>query len=428
MDKKSWVEKLPYPSGLVKWLYKTPVLLYRLGLGFLVGRLFMIMTTVGRKSGQPRRTAIEFHEYKGCRYVFSAWGTKADWYRNIEANPYINIQTWRGPESVLARRVDSDVELTQAFDFAMSNPSMRMVMKSAGFGLILEQFLAQKDHFTFVTFDPTDHPTPMPLRSDLVWVWAVLWILAAGTSAILAAHFLNSAFPFFTLLWLIIPLIAVFRNRDSALIGLRRIPLKDFVIVSIAATLASSAIVLLFEPWSHTGQMLYKLAISSTTPDATFLWLKQFTGFPGVIAMIVYGGLVTLFAEELFFRGWLQLWLLQRLPTVWAILIQATVFTILVNGIVALFMPPLQAIVYLVVYSWLGIGVVNGWAAARTRSIWPGLVAAMSVLIINRLSLKLEIGMGISMIFVLPIILNEIFMGIWLIAKGFNPSAINVAA
>jgi hypothetical protein len=42
--------------------------------------------------------------------------------------------------------------------------------------------------------------------------------------------------------------------------------------------------------------------------------------------------------------------------------------------------------------------------------------------------LKLEIGMGINMIFVLPIILNEIFMGIWLIAKGFNPSAINVAA
>ena len=28
-----------------------------------------------------------------------------------------------------------------------------------------------------------------------------------------------------------------------------------------------------------------------------------------------------------------------------------------------------QAIVYLVVYSWLSVGIVNGWAAARTRSI-----------------------------------------------------------
>lgn len=57
----------------------------------------------------------------------------------------------------------------------------------------------------------------------------------------------------------------------------------------------------------------------------------------------------------------------------------------------------------------------------RFISVW-GLVAVVLVLIINLLSLKLEIGMGISMIFALPIILNEIFMGIWLIVKGFNPS------
>jgi hypothetical protein len=36
--------------------------------------------------------------------------------------------------------------------------------------------------------------------------------------------------------------------------------------------------------------------------------------------------------------------------------------------------------------------------------------------------------MGISMIFALPIILNEIFMGIWLIAREFNLSAVNAMA
>jgi len=60
----------------------------------------------------------------------------------------------------------------------------------------------------------------------------------------------------------------------------------------------------------------------------------------------------------------------------------------------------------------------------RFIPIW-GLVAVVSVLIINLLALKLEIGMAVSMIFVLPIILNEIFMGIWLIARGFNPAAAN---
>jgi hypothetical protein len=63
----------------------------------------------------------------------------------------------------------------------------------------------------------------------------------------------------------------------------------------------------------------------------------------------------------------------------------------------------------------------------RFISVW-GLVAVVSVLIINLLSLKLEIGMEISMIFALPIILNEIFMGIWLIVKGFNPSALSATA
>lgn len=63
----------------------------------------------------------------------------------------------------------------------------------------------------------------------------------------------------------------------------------------------------------------------------------------------------------------------------------------------------------------------------RFISVW-GLVAVVSVLVINLLSLKLEIGMGISMIFVLPILLNDIFMGIWLIAKGFNLPAVNATA
>lgn len=175
MDQKTWVERLPYPSGLLKWLFKSPILFYRLGLGPLVGRLIMIMTTTGRKSGQPRRTAIEFHEFKGRRYVFSGWGTKTDWYRNIEANPYITIQTWRGAESVQARRITSEAELSEAFELAMSNPTMRMVIKSVGFDLSLEQFLAQKDRFNFVTFDPTDQPTPEPLKADLAWIWAILF-------------------------------------------------------------------------------------------------------------------------------------------------------------------------------------------------------------------------------------------------------------
>lgn len=55
-------ERLPYPShSALRSLFRLPILLYRLGLEPLVGWGFMILTTTGRKSGLPRRTAIEYH-------------------------------------------------------------------------------------------------------------------------------------------------------------------------------------------------------------------------------------------------------------------------------------------------------------------------------------------------------------------------------
>jgi hypothetical protein len=38
------------------------------------------------------------------------------------------------------------------------------------------------------------------------------------------------------------------------------------------------------------------------------------------------------------------------------------------------------------------------------------------------LTFNVEVG-GMAIVFALPIILNEIFLGIWLIVKGFNPAA-----
>jgi hypothetical protein len=58
----------------------------------------------------------------------------------------------------------------------------------------------------------------------------------------------------------------------------------------------------------------------------------------------------------------------------------------------------------------------------RFISVW-GLIAVVALLAWNLLE---AFGMSISagMVFGLPIILNEIFLGIWLIAKGFNSSAV----
>jgi hypothetical protein len=54
----------------------------------------------------------------------------------------------------------------------------------------------------------------------------------------------------------------------------------------------------------------------------------------------------------------------------------------------------------------------------RFISVW-GFIGVALMLTLN----FLEIDMSVGMILALPIILNEIFLGIWLIVKGFNPSA-----
>jgi hypothetical protein len=59
----------------------------------------------------------------------------------------------------------------------------------------------------------------------------------------------------------------------------------------------------------------------------------------------------------------------------------------------------------------------------RFISVWGG-IAVVLILTMNLLSIfGLEVSMGASLVFALPIILNEIFMGTWLIVKGFDLSA-----
>ena len=53
---------------------------------------------------------------------------------------------------------------------------------------------------------------------------------------------------------------------------------------------------------------------------------------------------------------------------------QAALF-ILPNLLAALALPPLQGALYALVYT-PAIGLIGGWAAARTSSIWPSLAAA----------------------------------------------------
>jgi deazaflavin-dependent oxidoreductase (nitroreductase family) len=52
----------------------------------------LVLTTVGRKSGQLRSTPLQFEEVDGVYYVGSARGVQADWYRNLLACPQVEVK------------------------------------------------------------------------------------------------------------------------------------------------------------------------------------------------------------------------------------------------------------------------------------------------------------------------------------------------
>jgi deazaflavin-dependent oxidoreductase (nitroreductase family) len=66
--------------------------LYALGLGPIVGRLILLLTTTGRKSGLPRLTALQYEEVDGAYYLGSSRGLQADWVRNLVAQPRVGVR------------------------------------------------------------------------------------------------------------------------------------------------------------------------------------------------------------------------------------------------------------------------------------------------------------------------------------------------
>lgn len=66
--------------------------LYAVGLGPLVGKIVLLLTTTGRKSGKKRVTPLQYEEIEGLYYLGAARGLKADWVRNIQACPDVEVR------------------------------------------------------------------------------------------------------------------------------------------------------------------------------------------------------------------------------------------------------------------------------------------------------------------------------------------------
>ncbi len=117
------------PGPFFKWLFKLPVLQYKLGMGWMIGKSFLLLTTTGRKSGKPRYTALEYiYDQEKDRYRIAAgWGGKTDWYRNLLKDPCVTVQVGRRKFLAIAEKASDEGVGRYMMDVSKLNPRMDRV-------------------------------------------------------------------------------------------------------------------------------------------------------------------------------------------------------------------------------------------------------------------------------------------------------------
>lgn len=69
--------------------------LYASGKGWIVGKFILLLTHTGRKSGTRYVTPLQYEKIDGAYCVGAGRGPKADWFRNLLADPRVHIQVDR---------------------------------------------------------------------------------------------------------------------------------------------------------------------------------------------------------------------------------------------------------------------------------------------------------------------------------------------
>jgi deazaflavin-dependent oxidoreductase (nitroreductase family) len=92
--------------------------------------MVLLLTTTGRKSGLPRQTPLQFEEAGGFIYVSSARGSAADWYRNILADPRVQVRIRDQVHPGMANPIQDPEQIADFF-------SLRLRRRPLMIGLLL---------------------------------------------------------------------------------------------------------------------------------------------------------------------------------------------------------------------------------------------------------------------------------------------------
>jgi deazaflavin-dependent oxidoreductase (nitroreductase family) len=122
---------------------------YQKGIG--PSSLILLLTTIGRKSGLHRQTPLQYEDVDGVLYTGSARGSQADWFRNIQVNPHVEVQMHDRCFQGIAEPIQAPEQIADFFELRLKRHpvSIGLLMRLEGLPLKfsradLERFAAQK--------------------------------------------------------------------------------------------------------------------------------------------------------------------------------------------------------------------------------------------------------------------------------------------
>lgn len=152
------IERPRPPSGFARVLWRLPIQLYRLRLGWLTGGRLMLLTHTGRVSGRPRTAVIEVVQKDEDGYVAaSGFGTRADWYRNIQKTPEVTITVGAHTMAATATPLSAEDGAALMAAYAPRHPRLaRRLCRIMGFRVdgSVADYRAVGTRIPFIRFTP----------------------------------------------------------------------------------------------------------------------------------------------------------------------------------------------------------------------------------------------------------------------------------
>jgi deazaflavin-dependent oxidoreductase (nitroreductase family) len=180
MQQLSPPQPIPYPDNpILKKMYRLPIVLYRLGLGPIIGKHILILTTIGRKTGKIRRTPIEYFRHDGQFFVMSGFGENAHWYKNLQAHPRAGLNISGKRLCTIARKPQTKAEWDGVIVFLKASPVTHLSEPNLAAQLDDPEAREAIKNWPIFTFEPTNEPCPPAVEADLIWTWPLIMLIAA---------------------------------------------------------------------------------------------------------------------------------------------------------------------------------------------------------------------------------------------------------